>query len=65
MPSRVPVRVAKNSSVPECGEPRSGPEWTRLEEKKEKDDIFMRGGALKLQSAHITVVSYKSPAMTL
>lgn len=31
MPSRVPVRVAKKSSVPECGDPRSGPECTRLD----------------------------------
>lgn len=31
MPRRVPVRVAKKSSVPEWGDPRSGPEWTRLD----------------------------------
>lgn len=31
MPSRVPVRVAKKSSVPEWGDPRSGPDWTRLD----------------------------------
>ena len=31
MPSRVPVRVAKDSSVPRWGDPpRSGPEWTSL-----------------------------------
>lgn len=39
MPSRVPVRVAKNSSVPEWGDPRSGPECTRLDEHIDKGHI--------------------------
>lgn len=42
MPSRVPVRVAKYSSVPECGDPRSGPEWTRLDEQtRDKTSWFL------------------------
>lgn len=42
IPSRVPVRVAKYSSVPECGDPRSGPEWTRLDERtRDKTSWFL------------------------
>lgn len=36
MPSLVPVRVAKHSSVPERGDPRSGPDWTSLHDNLHK-----------------------------
>lgn len=31
MPCLVPVRVAKDKSTPDCGEPFPGPEWTNLQ----------------------------------
>lgn len=31
IPCLVPVRVAKDKSTPDCGEPFPGPEWTNLQ----------------------------------
>lgn len=31
IPCLVPVRVAKDKSIPDCGEPFPGPEWTNLQ----------------------------------